>query len=41
MTQEKEGKSELGHELFPGYRKIFYVVLFIAVLYLVIVMAAT
>jgi len=41
MNQEKEGKPELRHEPEPGYRRIFYVVFFMAVLYLVIIMGAT
>lgn len=41
MNQGTEGKTELGHETEPGYRRIFYVVCFIAVLYLVIVMGVT
>ena len=41
MNREKEGKTELKHEPDPGYTRIFYVVFFIAVLYLVIVLGAT
>ncbi len=38
MTQEHGWKSEPGHEPAPGYRRIFYIVLVVVVLYLVIVM---
>lgn len=41
MNKEKEEITELGHEPEPGYRTIFYIVFLIAVLYLVIIMAAT
>ena len=40
MNKEKEGRTELTHEPEPGYRTIFYVVFFIAVLYLVVIMGA-
>jgi hypothetical protein len=41
MSKEKEGSTELRHEPEPGYRTIFFIVFSIAVLYLVIIMAAT
>ncbi len=41
MNKEKEGRTELRHEPEPGYRTIFYIVFSIAVLYLVVIMAAT
>ena len=39
MNEEKEEKTELGHEpeSEPGYRRIFYIVFLIAVLYLCII----
>ncbi len=36
MNKEKEGRTELRHEPKPGYRKFFYIVFLIAVLYLVL-----
>jgi hypothetical protein len=39
MNEEKEERTELRHEPEPGYRKIFYIVFLIAILYLVIIMA--
>jgi hypothetical protein len=41
MSKEKEGRIDLRHEPEPGYSTIFYIVFSIAVLYLVIIMAAT
>lgn len=38
MNQEKEGKTELRHEPVPGYRTIFYIVLGMAVVYLVVML---
>ncbi len=38
MTQENEGKTELGHEPEPGYPTIFYLVFGIAVVYLVVML---
>ena len=37
MNEEQEVKTELRHEPVPGYRRIFYIVLSIAVLYLCII----
>ncbi|HJR76774.1 MAG TPA: hypothetical protein VJ805_07360 [Nitrospiraceae bacterium] len=41
MNPRKEGQTELGHEVDPGYARIFYVVLAVTVLYLVIILGAT
>jgi hypothetical protein len=37
MNKEKEGRTELRHEPEPGYSRIFYIVLSVAILYLFIV----
>ena len=41
MNIEKEHRTEPGHESEPVYKKVFYIVFLIAVLYLVIIMAAS
>jgi hypothetical protein len=38
MSREKERGTELRHEPEPGYKTIFYIVFFVAVLYLLIIM---
>jgi len=37
MIEEKKEKMVLSHEPVPGYRKIFHIVILIAVLYLVVI----
>lgn len=38
MNQQKEGTTVLGHDGDPGYKKIFYAVCFISILYLVFIL---
>jgi putative component of toxin-antitoxin plasmid stabilization module len=37
MNKEMEGRTELRHEPEPGYRRIFYIVLSVAILYLCVI----
>ena len=41
MNEENDGRTELEHESERLYKKVFYIVLLITVLYLVIILAAS